>query len=173
MQGIRVRDNLNGTDLVPRFFAATSGRGWRYYLLGNDPSSIERAAASARERFPGWVQAGFHHGYLRPEDGPAAVERINQARPDLLLVGMGNPRQERWIHDHRASLRVPLCIGVGGLFDYWAGNIRRTAPWVRRLGMEWLGLLAQQPHKLRRYGVGNPKFLLRATRQALGRRAGA
>ena len=76
---------------------------------------------------------------------------------------MGNPLQEQWIHDHRAALRVPVSIGVGGLFDHWGGNLRRAPLWVRRLGFEWLQILLQQPgRKWRRYLLGNPKFLARA-----------
>lgn len=93
------------------------------------------------------------------------IEKINVARPDLLLVGMGNPRQEYWIHAHKAKLRVPVCIGVGGLFDHWAGNLKRAPLWVRRQGFEWLQILLQQPFKWRRYLVGNPKFLIRIVQQ--------
>jgi len=84
----------------------------------------------------------------------------------VLLVAMGNPRQESWIHQHRAALRVPISIGVGGLFDHWAGRLRRAPGWVRELGIEWMQILLQQPHKWRRYVLGNPKFLARAVRSA-------
>jgi N-acetylglucosaminyldiphosphoundecaprenol N-acetyl-beta-D-mannosaminyltransferase len=169
-QGIRVKDNLNGTDLLPLFFRTTAGRGYRYYLLGADEDSIGRAAGRAREDFPGWEQAGFHTGYLTQETSGAVVREINAARPDMLLVGMGQPRQERWLQENQGSLRVPLCIGVGGLFDHWGGNLRRASPWVRGLGFEWLQLLLQQPHKGRRYLVGNPKFIYRIGRQAMRRK---
>ena len=89
--------------------------------------AIARAAATAQRTFPGWIAAGFHHGYLFDRHSTADVVRqINDARPDVLLVGMGNPLQETWIHQHRQELEVPLCIGVGGLFSYWAGNLRRA-----------------------------------------------
>jgi N-acetylglucosaminyldiphosphoundecaprenol N-acetyl-beta-D-mannosaminyltransferase len=74
---------------------------------------------------------------------------------------MGNPLQEQWIDRHLDQLRVPLCLGTGGLFDHWAGNLRRAPRWVRRLGYEWVQLLMQQPHKWRRYLLGNPAFLWR------------
>jgi N-acetylglucosaminyldiphosphoundecaprenol N-acetyl-beta-D-mannosaminyltransferase len=167
-QGIRILDNLNGTDLIPLFFRTTAGRGYSYYLLGADADTIGKAASWAQVRFDGWKAAGHHTGYLTPEASRAVVEEINALRPDMLLVGMGQPRQERWLYEHREALRVPLCIGVGGLFDHWGGNLRRASPWVRKLGFEWLQLLVQQPHKGRRYLVGNPKFLYRIARQALG-----
>lgn len=163
-QGVRMRDNLVGTDLVPALFETTAGRGYRYFLLGSTEETIAHAAARAREMFPGWEQAGFHHGYVI-EDSAEAIEKINAARPHVLLVGMGNPLQERWIHDHLHELAVPLSIGVGGLFDHWGGNLERAPLWVRRLGVEWLQILLQQPHKWRRYLIGNWKFLARIPRR--------
>ncbi len=163
LRGVRVRDNLCGTDLIPELFAAAANRGYRYFLLGGDEETIRRAAAHAAANLPGWTLAGFHHGYLdSPELCRRAIDQINRAQSHLLLVGMGNPLQEVWIHTHRHQLYVPLVAAVGGLFGYWAGSLRRAAPWLRRLGAEWLGILCQQPHKARRYLLGNPLFLWRA-----------
>ncbi len=159
LYGDRLRDNVNGTDLVP----ALLGRdlGLRSYLLGGSPAAIERAATQARTDFPGWHLVGHHHGYLEIGGSDSVVEKINASRPHLLLVGMGNPRQEFWIRAQRARLAVPLCLGVGGLFDYWAGDLVRAPAWLRRIGFEWLHLLLAQPRKFRRYVLGNPLFLLR------------
>jgi N-acetylglucosaminyldiphosphoundecaprenol N-acetyl-beta-D-mannosaminyltransferase len=167
LHGHALRDNVNGTDVVPRLFARLAGRGLSYYLLGNTPERIERAAAQARVQFPGWAQAGSHHGYVGGLDAQAQadlVRRINASGADLLLVGMGNPRQEQWIAQQLPQLTVPLCMGTGGLFDYWVGDLVRAPAWVRRAGHEWLHLLLRQPHKARRYLLGNPKFLARIAR---------
>lgn len=170
-QGVRLRDNVNGTDLTPALLAATSRLGYRCFLLGTDEDSIVSAADHVASEFPGWTLAGFHHGYLAtPELDAQAVDSIRRARADLVLVGMGNPLQESWIHAHRDLLGVPVCMGVGGLFQYWAGSLRRAPNWLRRSGLEWLGILAQQPRKARRYLVGNPLFLARVLRE--GRSAG-
>jgi N-acetylglucosaminyldiphosphoundecaprenol N-acetyl-beta-D-mannosaminyltransferase len=162
------RDNVNGTDLTPRLFQTTAGRGYRYFLLGNTPERIARAAEYTQRAFPGWTLAGHHHGYLGPDDHAAVVSRINSLRPHLLLVGMGNPLQERWIDANLERLEVPVCMGIGGLFDYWSGDLERAPAWVRRLGHEWLHLLIRQPHKFQRYMLGNPKFLARVTASKLG-----
>lgn len=167
LHGRALRDNVNGTDVVPRLFIDLAGRGLSYFLLGNTLERIERAAAHARATYPGWTQAGYHHGYLGEGEHAAAVERVNASGAHLLLVGMGNPKQERWIARHLPQLTVPLCMGTGGLFDYWAGNLVRAPVWVRRVGCEWLYLLIHQPHKARRYLLGNPKFLLRVVRSWL------
>jgi N-acetylglucosaminyldiphosphoundecaprenol N-acetyl-beta-D-mannosaminyltransferase len=160
-RGVLMRDNLVGTDLIPELFESTSGRGYRYFLLGGDPQTIARAADACSKRYPGWDLAGFHHGYLNKDKTTEAIKVINEAKPDVLLVGMGNPRQEQWICAHQHELKVPVAIGVGGLFDHWAGNLTRAPLWVRQKGFEWLQLLSQQPHKWRRYLIGNPKFLIR------------
>lgn len=167
LHGHRLRDNVNGTDVVPLLFSRLAGRGLSYFLLGNTPERIERAAAHARAAFPGWALAGCHHGYLAElgaEEHAAVIAKINASGADLLLVGMGNPKQEQWIARHLSQLTVPLCMGTGGLFDYWVGDLVRAPGWVRRLGHEWLHLLMRQPHKARRYLIGNPKFLARVAR---------
>jgi N-acetylglucosaminyldiphosphoundecaprenol N-acetyl-beta-D-mannosaminyltransferase len=174
LKGVRLKENVNGTDLVPVLFEATAGRGYRYFLLGAEPETIEAAARAAEARFRGWSQAGFHHGYLDdPQTLAEVIERVNRARPHLLLVGMGNPRQEEWIARYRHRLGVPVCMGVGGLFDFWAGKFRRAPAWIRRAGHEWVWRLLEDPRdKARRYLLGNPLFLARAIRDALRQRGG-
>jgi N-acetylglucosaminyldiphosphoundecaprenol N-acetyl-beta-D-mannosaminyltransferase len=164
LRGVRLKDNLVGTDLVPALFRAGAGRGHRYFLLGADPETIGQAAPTCAKLHPGWELCGFHHGYLDESASRELIRSINAARPDVLLVGMGNPLQESWIHRHRAQLQVPVCIGVGGLFHFWAGDLQRAPSWVRRNGLEWVQILLQQPHKWRRYLLGNPEFLLRILR---------
>ncbi len=165
MRGVLMKDNLVGTDLIPQLFARTSGRGYRYFLLGSTEETIRQAADYSVATHPGWTMAGFHHGYLNADNTEQVITAINGSNAQLLLVGMGNPIQELWIHDHLHELRVPVCIGVGGLFDHWGGNLKRASPWVRRLGYEWLQILLQQPNKWKRYILGNPKYLVRIVRE--------
>lgn len=167
LHGVRLKGNINGTDVVPLLFGRLADRGLRYFLLGNTPERIEKAAAHARRSFVGWTLAGCHHGYLDGVDSHAVVDQINASGADLLLVGMGNPKQEQWIDANLHRLSVPLCMATGGLFDYWVGDLVRAPAWVRRLGHEWLHLLLLQPHKARRYLVGNPRFLLRLARSRM------
>jgi N-acetylglucosaminyldiphosphoundecaprenol N-acetyl-beta-D-mannosaminyltransferase len=163
-QGVKMRANLNGTDLIPKLFQQTAGRGYKYYMLGADEASNQRAADYARRMFPGWELVGHHHGYVQGDLAWPMIEEINRVQPDLLLVGMGNPIQERWIHHHLDYLSPKLCIGVGGLFNHWAGDLKRAPRWVRYLGYEWLQILLQQPQKWRRYLLGNPLYLARVAK---------
>ncbi|MBN2294884.1 MAG: WecB/TagA/CpsF family glycosyltransferase [Pirellulales bacterium] len=174
INGTPVKDNVNGTDLLPEYFQ-TAGKSCRYYLLGANIPTIRQAAAKAREKFPHAHQVGHHHGYVNGAEASAVViEEINAARPDILLVGMGNPLQEQWINAHRHELKVPVIIGVGGLFDFWAGSFSRAPRWLRKLGHEWIWRLAKQPaDKARRYLVGNPLFLYRVLWHKLFRQSTA
>lgn len=163
-RGVELRANLVGTDLIPDFFDATAGRGYRYFLLGAAPDTIEPAAAFARNRFAGWMQSGYHHGFVHDGQHEDLVDHINASGVNVLLVGMGNPIQERWIQKNQSRLQVPLAIGVGGLFDHWINKPKRAPLWVRKMGCEWIHKLILQPHKWRRYLLGNPQFLVRIAR---------
>lgn len=172
LQGHRVRDNLVGTDLVPHLLRSSRGETRSYYLLGGDEETVPLAAEYAQANFPDWNLAGFHHGFLSSDQlREAAIADINRRRPDVLLVGMGNTRQERWVHEFLHQLRVRACLAIGGLFDYWAGNVSRAPKWLRQAGHEWIWRLVQQPSdKARRYLVGNPVFLYRIFRDRLRRK---
>jgi N-acetylglucosaminyldiphosphoundecaprenol N-acetyl-beta-D-mannosaminyltransferase len=162
LKRVHLKDNLVGTDLIPELMNTTLDRAYRYFLLGGAPGTPERAVARLRSDYPGIRIAGHHHGFVSGPDSHAVVDLINASAADVLLVAMGNPLQERWIDDHRSELHVPVCVGVGGLFDHWAGNLKRAPVWVRTMGIEWTQILLQQPHKWRRYVLGNPKFVYRA-----------
>ena len=165
LKGVRMVDNLVGTDLVPEFIEATLPQAYSYFLLGGTQETAAKAAGCLEKLFAGIRIAGYHGGYINSEQSRGVVRTINDSGADVLLVAMGNPLQERWIYDHREQLKVPVSIGVGGLFDHWAGNLKRAPLWVRRFGVEWLQILAQQPgRKWRRYVLGNPAFLYRALR---------
>jgi exopolysaccharide biosynthesis WecB/TagA/CpsF family protein len=154
---LRIPENLPGTDLVPDMLRASPGG--KCFLIGDTAEQIERAAHELERRFPAWSVVGFSPGFFAAEaDEREAVERVNAARPDLLLIGMGSPRQERFIARHASELHVPLCMCVGGLFGYWSGKLSRAPRSVRKMCLEWLWILVQQPGKLRRYTIGAAKF---------------
>lgn len=155
-------DNLNGTDLCPRLLAAVPA-GTRVYLLGGRPGVAERAAGALASRHPHLALVGHHHGYLGETEEDAVVRELRRQRPQIVLVGMGNPLQVEWIDRHLGdpALRGTLWLAVGGLLDYYGGGLQRAPAWMRRAGLEWLHLVLHQPHKARRYLLGIPQFLLR------------
>jgi exopolysaccharide biosynthesis WecB/TagA/CpsF family protein len=160
--GRRVPDNLPGTDLVPAMLASSAGR---CFLIGDTAEQIERASGELERRFPGWSVAGFASGFFgSAEEECRVVEHVNRTKPNLLLIGMGTPHQERFMLRHSTELRVPLCICVGGLFGYWSRKLIRAPRALRTLQLEWLWILAQQPRKLRRYTIGTVVFFAKILR---------
>ena len=155
-----VRGNVNGTDMLPLLCR----RKWSLYLFGAAPGVAEKARERLLSEFPMANIVGVDHGFCRtPEEESAVIRRINAAKPDILLVAMGVPRQEEWIITHRPELFCGIAIGVGGLFDFASGRIPRAPLWMRKLRMEWMFRLYQEPVRLfRRYVLGNPLFIWRA-----------
>ncbi|WP_107988265.1 WecB/TagA/CpsF family glycosyltransferase [Breoghania corrubedonensis] len=157
-------DNLNGTDLVPDILANV-GVPLRIFLLGASPASLEGAARHIAQAYPHHEIVGCRDGYFAGEDVETIVETINAARADLLLVAMGNPRQERFIVANRERLTPKVCIGVGALFDFLSGSVARAPRFFRTMGLEWLFRFLQEPRRLgRRYFIGIPRFLLATLR---------
>lgn len=160
LHGARFPENLNGTDFVPAYLKAA--RPARLFLLGASPGIAEAAAQKLLAAAPQHTLAGIRHGYFPPEQEAAIVAGIAAARPDILLVALGNPAQEMFIARHFEGLGCDLAIGVGALFDFLAGRVRRAPGWVRRLRAEWVWRLGLEPGRLwRRYLLGNSQFLWR------------
>lgn len=155
----RFKDNLNGTDFTPYFFAQASAP-MRVFLLGGKPEVIGRAAAFVSGQL-GQVVVGTCDGYGGMRQAQDLVSRINDSHADVVLVAMGNPLQEQWILDHYRSLDAGLVSGVGALFDFWAGDKPRAPLWVRNLRMEWCYRLCLEPKRLfKRYTIDIVAFLL-------------
>ena len=162
MRGRRLRHNFVGTDFVPHLLDRLATPAVRVFLYGAAAGVADAAATVLRARHPGIRVVGVQDGY---HPGSGTVAQIRAARPDVLLVALGNPLQERWIADHLDALGVPVAIGVGALFDYLAGRVPRAPGWMRRLRSEWLFRLLVEPRRLwRRYLIGNAQFLWRVAR---------
>jgi N-acetylglucosaminyldiphosphoundecaprenol N-acetyl-beta-D-mannosaminyltransferase len=159
-RGLSPAHNFVGTDFVPAMLNALGPRELRVFLLGGRNGVAEAAGKILASRMPHLRLVGAANGYGARV---FAIEQIRETRPDVLLVGLGNPMQERWIDAHLGRLGVPVSIGVGALFDFLAGRVPRAPRWLLRLRGEWLFRLAVEPRRLwRRYVLGNPRFLWRA-----------
>ena len=166
MRGVRMKANLNGTDIIPELLRSRDWAGSRCFLLGGEETANRTAAEYLKIAFPGVALAGRHHGFFADAESSGVVRAINDAAPDVLLVGMGHPRQERWIDTHAPALKVPLVVAVGGLFAYWGNGLKRASRLSREFGVEWFEIMLQQPAKMRRYLLGGPLFLADAVRSA-------
>ena len=149
-RGRPLRERVAGVDMVERLAAVAAQRGLRLFLLGAAPGVAEEAAAILAARYAGLVIAGTYAGSPRPEDDEAALSRIVSARPHILLVAYGAPRQDEWIERLRARLPVGVAMGIGGAFDFISGRRRRAPVWLQRLGLEWLHRLYMEPWRWRR-----------------------
>ena len=163
MAGVELGENLNGTDLFPEICRHAAARGQSIYLLGGRPGIATAAAQAMRVRYPDLRIAGTRSGFWRAEDEVAVIDEINDSGAAIVLVGLGVPLQETWIDRVRGSLSARIVLGVGGLFDYYSGQIPRAPLVVRKAGCEWMWRLAQEPRRLfARYILGNPVFVARA-----------
>jgi len=154
--GAPLEGRVTGADLVPALAARAADKGYSIYFLGAAPGIAAQAAEILQAEHPGLAVAGV---YSPPpssvlEMDPAIVDTIRAARPDVLLVAFGNPKQEKWIGMYAPRLRVPVCIGVGGTLDLIAGKTRRAPEWMQKAGLEWVYRLLQEPRRLwKRYVV--------------------
>ncbi len=156
--GVKGQQRVTGVDLVENLLTKLQSAGLRIYLLGGEPGIAEAATRQISCRWPGVRVTGFTHGYFSPDQNQEVIYYINQARPDLLLVGMGVPRQEVWLANNWGALEVPLGIGVGGLLDLWAGKTSRAPEGIRRVGLEWAYRATRAPERLWRLRV-LPNFI--------------
>lgn len=160
--GFHLQGNINGTDMLPLLCQSARQHNQSLFLLGAKPSVAEKTAENLQQQYPGLHICGVADGYFDEADSAAVIEQINQSGADILLVALGSPRQECWLAQHHTQLTCQRALAVGGLFDYFSGNIARAPLWMRELGLEWVWRLLQEPKaKFTRYVLGNPLFLLR------------
>ncbi len=175
--GAPLPEKVSGSDLVVPLMALAARRGWRVALCGAAPEVAALAAARLREREGVEVVATVSpyvtadSGVADPE-GDSAVAALRAARPQLVLVAFGAPKQELWMHRREEELAPAVLIGVGASLDFLAGRVRRAPRWVSRAGLEWLWRLSREPRRLwRRYLVDDPGFARVVARELFRRRA--
>ena len=149
--GKPLKERVSGVDMVPRLAELSARKGYGIFLLGGRPGVAERAGQVLQEMYPGVNIVGHHApplADLERMDHGDTLERIRAAKPDILLVAFGNPKQEKWIRMHSRRLGVPVSIGIGGSMDILIGNVQRAPEWMRSSGLEWLGRCIQEPSRL-------------------------
>ncbi|HHX73716.1 MAG TPA: WecB/TagA/CpsF family glycosyltransferase [Firmicutes bacterium] len=165
--GKRFQQRVTGVDLFLALTEEAARQNWRVYLLGAARGVAEEVARNLEQRFPGLVIAGVRDGYFTANEESAVAETIREARPDLLFVGMGSPRQEHFIRTYQDKMGVPLCMGVGGSFDVLSGKKKRAPRWLQQLGLEWCYRLVTEPARILRMGA-LPRFMLLVLRRKFG-----
>ncbi|MCC6545719.1 WecB/TagA/CpsF family glycosyltransferase [Candidatus Sumerlaeota bacterium] len=165
LRGIVVRERVSAADFLVRFLWVAASRGRPIALVGGKNRLAEKCAMNLRELVPKLEVVLVHDGFFMPgsPEEKEVVDQLCAARPAIVLLGMGSPRQEAFALRLRDEARLPTVWCVGALFEYFTPGVRRHAPlWMRERGLEWLFRLMQEPRRMaRRYVIGNIRFLFR------------
>jgi N-acetylglucosaminyldiphosphoundecaprenol N-acetyl-beta-D-mannosaminyltransferase len=171
-RGHSLKQRVCGPDLLLDFCRETNAKGYRHFFYGGAPGVPEALAAKLKCLFPVLEIVGIYSPPFRPltrEEDTSIVEMINRAGADVLWVGLGCPKQECWMYEHREQLNVPVLVGVGQAFDLYAGRTQRAPAWMRKRGLEWLFRLLAEPRRLwRRYLIYNLEFMFSMLLEFLG-----
>ena len=147
----KIAKRVAGIDLLTSIFE--SADNCNVYFLGAAPGVAEAAAIAMQSQYAGLTAAGSHHGYFNENDDMGIIDKINQSNADIVLVGLGFPRQEKWIYDNHNKIKAKLIMGVGGSFDVLSGRLKRAPKLFQKLGLEWLYRLMRQPGRIWRQRV--------------------
>ena len=162
-RGYPLAKKNTGPDLMWEFSKIASEKCYKYFLLGDTEETLHALVAQLTRAFPGLRIVGHHSPPFRPltpKEDESIINAINEANPDVLWVGLGVPKQEWWISDHRDRLKIPVVVGAGASFKFLSGTVKRAPPWMRNRGFEWLWRLAQEPRRVwRRVFVDAPQFV--------------
>lgn len=160
--GFAEAERVTGPDLMLELLRASGQEGYRHFFYGATEATLEAMRAAIERDYPGACIAGMYAPPFRPlcpEEDAAVVSMINAAKPDFIWVGLGAPKQEQWMYEHRGRL-CAVALGVGAGFDYLAGDIKRAPKIMQKLCLEWLYRLLQDPRRLwKRYVTTNVKFM--------------
>ena len=153
-------ERVTGIDLMMGMLTRANAAGYRVYCLGATPEVLGGVLGRIKREYPGIAIAGSHHGYFKESEEGAVAAHIEAARPDILLIAMTSPRKERFLSRWSRRLAVPVCHGVGGSFDVFAGYVQRAPERWQRMGLEWLYRIKQEPRRLwKRYFTTNSAFV--------------
>lgn len=173
--GVKGTSRVCGPDLMAQLCAYSAKRGWRHFLLGGADGVVQQLADILPKLYPGIEVCGIHAPSfgqrISKEEDARVLSHLEEAKPNLVWVGLGCPNQERWMHDHVNRLTGAVMIGVGAAFDYHSGRLRRAPLWMRNSGLEWLHRLLSEPSRLwRRYLLMAPKFVMLASWELIRQR---
>lgn len=161
-RGFPEMSRATGPSYLEEVLKLSAKNGWRHYFYGGTEETLEKLQTVLEERYPGVKVAGMYSPPFRPlteEEDAAVIRQINASRADFVWVGLGAPKQERWMAAHQGEVKG-FMVGVGAAFDYMAGNIERAPQWMQSANLEWLYRLIQDPRRLfKRYLVSNTKFI--------------
>jgi N-acetylglucosaminyldiphosphoundecaprenol N-acetyl-beta-D-mannosaminyltransferase len=163
---IRVH-HANTLPFIRTLFQCCTSNDLKVFLLGARADVVKRAAASVHHLHHNVTVVGYRDGYFKSDEQSSIVDIINKSGANILLVGTSSPKKELFIQQNWGELTVSIGVGVGGLFDIWAGDVREAPTWIRKVGFEWIVRLCQEPRRLwKRYTISNLRFIVVVLNQA-------
>lgn len=167
IMGCPLKERVAGYDFSLNCFKLSNEMNISFFFFGGKPGVAEEAVNKTRINNPKLIVAGVRNGYFSEDEEEGIIEQINAANPDVLLVALGAPRQEKWIYKNKHRLNAKICIGVGGTFDALSGKVKRAPAFFQKNGLEWLYRLYKEPWRFGRM-MDLPKFILLVTAKKVG-----
>ena len=168
----KLKQKVSGIDLVKRILINTDRRPTSFFIFGGKPGVAEQAVINILSEFPRADIKGYQNGYFTPEEEEDIIKKINDSKAEILLVGLGAPKQEKWIHENASRLKCKIAMGIGGSIDVFAGTASLAPEFMRRAGLEWLYRLIKEPKRYKRM-MDLPRFIMLSIRQRLKNKTGA
>ena len=173
--GVPIKCRVTGPDVFTAVMERLDKKGGSVFFLGSTQKTLDKIRNRMAENYPNVTVAGLYSPPFKAafseDDNSAMIDAVNQARPDLLWVGMTAPKQEKWLAEHREQLDIKAAGAIGATFDFFAGNTKRSPMIMQRLGLEWLHRSIMSPSRLGKRNISsNPKFVLEVFREKLGYR---
>jgi N-acetylglucosaminyldiphosphoundecaprenol N-acetyl-beta-D-mannosaminyltransferase len=161
--GTPFKEKISGSDLFPELCKLSAEKGYRVFFMGGRDGAAEKAAETLKKRFPGLQVVGIYSPPMGFEKNKAEnnkiIQMIRQAKADILFVGLGAPKQEKWVYSYRALYDAGISIGIGVTFEFVAGMVTRAPKWMQKAGLEWFWRLMMEPKRLwKRYLVDDSQF---------------
>ena len=164
LYGQSIPERVSGSDILYRLCKIAVKKQYKLFFLGSTKETLDKMCSNLAKSFPGLQIVGVYSPPFKDcfseADNSIMIDKVNEAKPDILWVGMTAPKQEKWIYHNLDKLNVQVAIGIGAVFDFVAGKVKRAPKWMQKIGLEWLFRLTQEPRRLwRRYLVGNTIFI--------------
>lgn len=154
-----LKEKVSGIDLVKKILLNTEKRSTSFFIFGGKPGVAEKASVKILSDYPKAKILGYRNGYFDENEVPGIIKQINESKAEILLVGLGAPKQEKWIHQYAGELNCKVLMGIGGSIDVFAGTVKLAPEFMRKAGLEWLYRLIREPKRAKRM-LDLPRFIL-------------
>ncbi|MFA5316008.1 MAG: WecB/TagA/CpsF family glycosyltransferase [Dehalococcoidales bacterium] len=169
-----LKEKVSGSDLFLKLLELSAKKGYKIYILGGKVGAAKKVIETAFKNYPTIKIVGIYcpnYGFeSNVDENKKIIQEIKESKADILFVGLGSPKQEKWIYDFKNQYDVPVSIGIGASIDFYAGVLKRAPKWMQQIGLEWFWRLSMEPARLwKRYLIQDPLFFWLVLRQGIGK----